>query len=102
MKNFIPKKLIEFFPFFLTLSLTFSYANNKIDSLNLLLNKSKSDTAKLRILESIFLEYKNSNPEKALERRNIVLSQMEKYNFLSTASYQKIVKKNSTFKNNLI
>ena len=33
------------------------------------------------------------NPEKALERRNIVLSQMEKYNFLSTASYQKIVKK---------
>ena len=33
------------------------------------------------------------NPEKALERRNIVLSQMEKYQFLSSADYQKIVKK---------
>ena len=33
------------------------------------------------------------NPEKALERRNIVLSQMEKYDFLSTANYQKIIKK---------
>jgi penicillin-binding protein 1A len=33
------------------------------------------------------------NPEKALDRRNIVLSQMEKYQFLSTANYQKIIKK---------
>lgn len=33
------------------------------------------------------------NPEKALERRNIVLSQMEKYQFLSQADYQRIVKK---------
>ena len=33
------------------------------------------------------------NPEKALERRNIVLSQMEKYQFLSPADYQKIIKK---------
>ena len=33
------------------------------------------------------------NPEKALERRNIVLSQMEKYQFLSSADYQKTIKK---------
>ena len=33
------------------------------------------------------------NPEKATLRRNIVLSQMNKYNFLSDADYQKAIKK---------
>lgn len=33
------------------------------------------------------------NPAKALERRNIVLSQMQKYKFLSQADYQRIIKK---------
>lgn len=33
------------------------------------------------------------NPGKALERRNVVLSQMEKYNYISSAEYQKYSKR---------
>jgi signal transduction histidine kinase/DNA-binding NarL/FixJ family response regulator len=73
MKKSICIYAIFLISFNLVVSSIFSQDIVKTDSLIKLLSKALDDSAKIRILQNLFWEYRRSNPEKALEFANQAL-----------------------------
>jgi serine phosphatase RsbU (regulator of sigma subunit)/tetratricopeptide (TPR) repeat protein len=57
------------------------FSQNKIDSLNNALSKSKTDTSKINIINLLALEFKNINPDTSIiiSQKSIILSQTINY-----------------------